>query len=320
MRPSRSETTAYATSILLVCAGVAGLIGAISPLTVIAAPQEARPSFEVASVKQNKSDAPPYSNFPLNTGDPYVENGGHFVATNWPLVTYVFFAYKLMGNQGRSLLSQLPSWATTDHFDIEARATGNPTKDQMRSMMQSLLAERFKLGLHTEKRETPVLAFVLAKAGKTGPQLQPHAAATACQPNAVPAPGDHIPSTFQQIVSGDMPGLCNVILGLPPRVPGRSRLAGRNVTIGYMADMFSQRVDRGRPMIDATGLAGKFDFDLEFVPEAPAGVAAGVNAAPESEGPTFEEALNDQLGIRVESTKSLTDVLVLDHVERPTEN
>jgi bla regulator protein blaR1 len=313
-----------ANSVLLVCAVAAGLLGAISPLTVMAAPQdglgalkEGRLSFEVASVKQNKSDAPPYSNFPLNTGDQYVENGGHFVATNWPLVTYIFFAYKLMGNQGRPLLSQLPPWATTDRFDIEARATGNPTKDQMRLMMQSMLAERFKLGLHTEKREIPVLALVLAKTGRTGPQLQPHDASAPCQPNAVPAPGDRIPSTFQQIVAGQMPSLCNVILGLPPSVAGRSRLAGRNVTIGFMADMFSQRVDRGRPMVDATGLPGKFDFVLEFTPEGPAAAPAG---EPQSEGPTFEEALTDQLGLKAESRKSLMDVIVLDRVERPTEN
>jgi bla regulator protein BlaR1 len=319
-----------ANSVLLVCAVAAGLVGVISPLTVMAAPQdgfgatptlkEAHLSFEVASVKPNKSDAPPYSNFPLNTGDPYVENGGHFVATNWPLVTYIFFAYKLMGNQGRPLLSQLPSWATTDRFDIEGRATGTPTKDQMRLMMQSLLAERFKLGLHTEKREIPVLALVLTKAGRTGPQLQPHDAAAPCQPNANPAPGDRIPNTIQQIVAGQMPGLCNVILGLPPSVAGRSRLAGRNVTIGFMADMFSQRVDRGRPMIDATGLPGKFDFVLEFTPEGPTSATAGANAEPQSEGPTFEEALNDQLGLKAESRKSLMDVIVLDRVERPSEN
>ena len=313
-----------ANSVLLVSTVAAGLVGAISPLTVVGAPQdgfdalkEAPLSFEVASVKRNKSDAPGYSNFPLNAGDAYIENGGHFVARNFPLVTYIFFAYKLMGNQGRPVLSQLPRWAIADGFDIEARAIGNPTKDQMRLMMRSLLAERFKLGLHTERREIPVLAFVLAKAGKTGPQLQPHDAATPCEPNAVPAPGDRYPNTFQQIVAGQMPSLCNVILGLPASVVGRSRLAGRNVTIGFMADMFSQRVDRGRPMIDATGLPGKFDFVLEFTPDGPTPATAG---EPQSDGPTFEEALTDQLGLKAESRKSLMDVIVLDNVERPTQN
>src|SRR5438045_3450155 len=81
-------------------------------------PLAAQP-FEVASVKPNKSDAPPSSNFPLNSGDFYTPNGGLFSASNFPLITYIFFAYKLQGNQGQSVVAQLPGWVMTDRFDIQ---------------------------------------------------------------------------------------------------------------------------------------------------------------------------------------------------------
>ncbi len=85
--------------------------------------------------------------------------------------------------------------------------------------------------------------------------------------------------------------------------------------------MFSQRVDLGRPVIDATGLAGNFDFLLEFTPESRGPTPPGVNVTPiDQDGPTFEEALRDQLGLKMESRKSLMDIVVVDHVEHSSEN
>ena len=284
------------------------------------APQANQLSFEAASVKPDKSDASPYSNFPLNSGDFYTSNGGLFSATNFPLVTYIFFAYKIMGNQAHFVVPQLPGWVMTDRFDIQARAAGNSTKDQMRLMMQSLLADRFKLFIHNEMREVPVLAFVLVKPGKTGPQLQPHPADAPCETSVAPPSRDNsIPDIFLRTAPGGFPAICNGILGIPPTVAGRSRLGGRNVTIGFMADMFSQRVDLGRPMIDETGLTGTFDFLLEFTPE-PKSSTPNSNTAPDPNGPTFEQALRDQLGLKMESRKSSMEVIVVDHVEHPSEN
>jgi uncharacterized protein (TIGR03435 family) len=123
---------------------------------------------------------------------------------------------------------------------------------------------------------------------------------------------------------GGFPPVCNTIVGVPPSVPGLSRFGGRNVTIGYMADMFSQIVDLGRPMIDATGLTGTFDFVVEFKPEShpnPQGpTQPGANAATDPDGPSFEQAVRDQLGLKLESRKSPMEVMVVDHVERPSEN
>ena len=135
-------------------------------------------SFEIASVKQNKSGSEVSNmNVPIGPGDIYPPNGGLFSGTNMPLVSYVYFAYKLSGTQFQFLLPQLSkssSWVTNDRFDIQARADGNPTKDQMRLMVQALLADRFKLAIHYETRELPVFALVLSKSGKTGPKLRPH--------------------------------------------------------------------------------------------------------------------------------------------------
>ena len=272
-------------------------------------------TFDVASVKVNKTDNPPNSNFPLGPGDVYVPNGGLFSATGFPLVTYLFFAYKIVNNQGQYLLPQLPAWATTDKFDIQARAEGNPGKDQMRILMRGLLADRFKLAMHTEKRDLPVLGLVLAKPGKTGPQLQAHAAGSDCPTNATadgPAP--------TATVAGGFPALCNGIFGMAPSNPGRQKMGARNVTLKFIADSLSGWASFGRPMTDQTGLSGTFDFTLEFTPELTGPLPPGATFQPDASGPTMEEALREQLGLKLESSKTTMEVQVLDHVERPSEN
>src|SRR4029078_443798 len=128
------------------------------------APQSA--SFEVASVKANRSSAAATSRFPLGPGDAYVP-GGVFSATNQPLVVYLRFAFKL----GQNDLAGLPPWVYDERFDIQARGPGNATKDEMRLMMRSLLGERFHVRTHTERQTGPVFDLVLVKTGVTGPQL-----------------------------------------------------------------------------------------------------------------------------------------------------
>jgi uncharacterized protein (TIGR03435 family) len=270
-------------------------------------------AFEVASIKPDKSDAPAYSNFPLNSGDMYTENGALFSARNFPLLTYIVFAYDLKGNQIHSLAPQLPHWVMTDGFDIEARAPGSSTKEQMRWMMRSLLADRFKFAFHPEKREVRVLALVQAKAGKTGPQLQPHPTDALCQTDSSGAPP--VANGILQKFPGGFPPICKGILGFQSGATSQSGLAGRNVSIAFMADMFSQRIDRGRPMIDATGLKGTFDFLIEFVPEP-----QGTLLPTDQKEPDFEQALREQLGLKLQSQKGSMDVMVVDHIERPTED
>lgn len=273
-------------------------------------------AFDVASVRPNKSDDAPTANFPLGPGDVYVPNGGYFAATNQPLINYIAFAWKIQGNQAQSLMSQLPRWVVTDHFDIQARATGNPTKDQMRLMMRSLLADRFKLAIHSETREASVFALVLAKPGKMGPQLRLHTEDVPCSTEPA-TPGGPAP---RQDIEGGFPLLCGGILGLPPKEGGHIRLGARNSKMSLIAEGLGVMGRVGRPVIDRTGLTGTFDFVIEFTPEFGNGPppAGDLQAA----APTlpFLDALREQLGLKVEPQKGPVEVLVADHVERPSDN
>lgn len=201
-------------------------LGGAAILPSFAQSGESQLAFEVASVKPNNSDAPARSNFPLNAGSMHTANGGLFSATNFPLVTYIFFAYNILGNRAHFLVPQLPGWVMSECFDIQARAAGNPTKDQMRLMMRTLLADRFKLAVHTGMRDAPVLALVLPKPGRTGPQLQPHPAGAPC-PTSVepPSAANPVPDIFSQKVPG-FPAICNSILGIPPQCAGPLTVRG----------------------------------------------------------------------------------------------
>ena len=127
--------------------------------------------FEAASVREDPT--PKYMvSMPVDSDDDWVPTGGLFDVEG-PLTMFISFAYKLP--QQHNMLSHMPEWAKTKYFKIQARAAGDPTKDQMRLMMQSLLAERFKLALHYEMQERPVLVMTLAKPGTMGPRLRLHA-------------------------------------------------------------------------------------------------------------------------------------------------
>ena len=276
-------------------------------------------AFDVASVKPNKSGNSPTSNFPLGPGDIYAPNGGFFSATNQPLITYLYFAYRIMSNQGRYLFPQLPEWVTTEKFDIQARAEGNPGKAEMRLMMRSLLADRFKLAVHYETRQVPLFAIVLVKPGKTGPQLQLHPHDTSCPTTPSPQP---IKAPQQlQTVAGGFPVLCNGLFPLPASERGRMRVGGRNVTIGFIADTMSGMADLGRAMFDKTGINDTVDFVLEWAPERRNSPQPGAASPPDApSGPTFQQALREQLGLKLESEKGPLEIIVVDHVEHPAEN
>jgi len=282
-------------------------------------------AFDVASVKQNKGAPsqtnPPYSNFPMGPGDMYSPNAGHFTARNWPLSFYIQFAYKMTQGQIQSLLKQLPDWASTDRFDIDARGTGDPGKDQMRLMMQALLAERFKLAIHTETQQLPVFALVLAKPGKTGPKLLPHAAGdTTCSnaPPAMPAPGSAPAPEPPRAIAGGFPVICGGLAGVPSSVPGRMALGYRNVAIPLIANQMPGFGQLDKPVIDETGLTGNFDFLIEFTPDLPAGMTPPPNF--DTTGPGFLQALSEQDGLKLISQKGPVDVMIVDHVEHPSEN
>jgi uncharacterized protein (TIGR03435 family) len=279
-------------------------------------------SFDVASVRQNKSGAPPAgdapsTNFPLGPGSVYVPNGGYFTAKNQPMIVYILFAYKVQGNQAQELLKQLPGWVMTDRFDIQARAAGNPTKDEMRLMMQSLLAERFHLSVRTETRVMPVYVLTLIKAGKPGPQLREHPIDSTCITEP-PKPGEPAPPPE---VDGGFPSLCGGILGMPPHKEGSIRLGARNARMSLVAEGLGQLGRLGRPVIDQTGMSGLVDFAIEFVPDVGSQLAGGApDAQSDLPGTSFLDALTQQLGLKIESTKAPVEMLVAQGIEHPSEN
>ena len=309
---------------LLAAAGAVTL-GLPLVIGVLAAPQQeaqsleamqaagVKMSFDTASVKQNMTNDRATRNIldiPL-TSDASVETGGRFSVTGTPLRDYIYFAYRLHIN-----LPGLPDWANTERFDIEARAQGNPTNDQYRLMMQSLLADKFKLAAHFETRQVPVYALTVADDGKVGPQLtidnEPCSMAlTAAQIQALNGPPRFSPSAEPQTI------VCGGIYEIPPTQSGRFRVAGKKITLALLARAMlgpaSGIMDRA--VVDRTGLDGTFDFSLEWVPP---GKMPGVTWDPN--GPTFNQAVQDQLGLNLEPATGPVKLLIIDHIEQLSGN
>jgi len=275
--------------------------------SVLFAQPAENPSFEVASVKSNRTEAPATTLFPLGPGDAYAANGGRFRATNQPLITYLRFAYRL----GSGDLLDLPRWVYTERFDVEARANREPAKDQMRLLVRSLLKDRFKLVVHTEQQTQAIFDLELARPGRTGPQLRAHQTE-----ECTSQPARRSPSIFA------LPTLpCGSIGFMTIGAPGsdRVRIVGNGEPVDRIAEALKiPPTGIDRHIRDRTGLSGTFDLSLEWsvvsdTVQAPIAVQDDVP-------PRFLEALKTQLGLTLSSTRGPVDVLVVDQVERPTEN
>jgi uncharacterized protein (TIGR03435 family) len=313
------------------------LLAAVASSVLSAATQAPNPTpaltFEVASVKQNKTGGTQHSNVPLDTGNVYsaidpsdsrTSTGGYFVAANQPLWQYIVFAYKLSGTQELALRfsffdglkSKVPGWVTggfdvsADRFDIEARTPGPATIDQMRLMMQALLADRFQLVVRHETRDAPAFALVLVRAGAPGPNLHHHSQSDAC-PTPTPQPASpSVPSAV-----GDLPPLCGVLAHVLSSDNPRSSFGARGVPLSLLATSLPTMTGMAtisRPVVDQTGLAGLYDFTLHWssFPDPETGDTAA----------SFREALKSQLGLVLKPTRAPIDILVIDRVERPSEN
>ena len=274
--------------------------------------------FDVASVKLKKSAGAYHVNFPIGNGAVMLPVGGRLSINDVPLRDIIAFAYKLTIPQTHASMLGLPSWVDSERFDIEARAEGNPTKDEFRLMVQSLLADRFQLTMHSETRPRPVFEMVLSKAGKPGPQLKPHADDTMC---VSPSAGSGT-TTAPAGPGAAMPPLpCGGIAGFGsmPNVPGQLWMGARKVTMDLLAaelSEFDESIDR--PVLDRTGLSGTFDVMVQFAPQSPDLEPRGFE--PDPSAPSFLEALNKQLGLRLEPQTAPFDVMIVDRLEQPSEN
>ena len=241
------------------------------------------PAFEAASVRRTATQAA--------GGDWVFRPGGQFTASNEIVLEVIRAAYdidtfRIVGG---------PDWIRSERYEIQARAGGDVTQDQTRLMLQRLLQERFRLRVSREPREIPIYALVFMRGDRrTGPRLQP-ASADGCVdrgPQPINVPRGALPS-------------CGRLVWNP------GRMSGRRVPLDLLAERLSTIL--GRVVVNQTGLTEMFDVDLEWTPDS--GPSFG-----SPEAPSLFTALGEQLGLRLASSTGEVNVLVVDSIERPTEN
>jgi uncharacterized protein (TIGR03435 family) len=271
--------------------------------TVAQTPATQKQRFEVASVKLNKSGGPPGR---LGTW------GNLFIAENYPILLVIQRAYGFPDEWlPREQLTGVPGWTLNDRFDIEAKIEGDPRaipNGEVWLMVQSLLQDRFQLKVHHEVRQLDVFNLVVANGGLkmklSGDQTPPKSddEVDTFDP-ASPPRGE---TSVTHTASGETV-LSGAAISISPslEVHRPHALPPRSVT-GLLRQS-------GRLVIDKTNRKGFFDFRLHFVPEELLG-------KPDVSGPTIFTALQEQLGLKLESARGPVEVLVIDSVQKPSEN
>jgi len=273
---------------------------------VLVAAQQEPLSFEVATIKLNKSGEPRQ----------FIQRqpGGRVTVTNFPVRGLITFAYQLAQFQ----LTGGPSWTTTDRFDMVAKLEGDSEfpppgsgPDPIMRAMQTLLADRFKLKLHREAREMDIYALVMAKAGGApGPGLKKSEVDCVAMQRA--RRGSPPPQGPPPIPAGGGPIPCAIMGG-----PGLIRFGG--FPISQITTMLGGMT--GRMVVDRTGLTGTWEFVLTFAAEQRGQPPPGVDLPPaDPTAPSIFTALQEQLGLKLEATKGPVDVTVIDSIEHPTED
>ncbi len=310
---------------------------------VNAKPADAKLEFEVASIRP--SVLPRRSVIRLGRqGGPGTGDPGRVTYTLSTIRDLVLDAYSVKRHQVLG-----PKWLDSERFDIVAKVPSGVTKEQIKVMLQNLLVERFKLTLHRENRELPIYALVT---GAQGPKLKASAATT-----DVPPTSDSHLSGARRGEPPLTPGLAKngMKIGpdgcpeMPPIAAGRAGnfmmmtpsgecMISHGQSMDGFATQLSNRFDR--PVIDETGLTGKYDLKLRYDPSSmpgerggpmmtkdgtglrPGGDDPAIRATPSGDSPpSIFDALQEQLGLKLKPQKGPVDVLVIDHVEKtPTEN
>jgi uncharacterized protein (TIGR03435 family) len=237
----------------------------------------ANPVFEVATIKPSRPDA---------QGIGIRVQGRQFSTLNTTLNDLIKFAYGIHAKQ----IIGAPPWGESEKYDITAvpEAQGVPNDKQLRTMVQKLLADRFQLKFHRDKRELSVYTIVLEK---TGHKLTKNES----NPNGLPGLG--------------LRGLGNLVI--------------RNANIGDFAGLL-QSLILDRPVVDQTGLSDRFDFTLLWTPDEFQFAGLGNRGAPpppaDGAAPDIFSAFKEQLGLKLDSTRAPAEVFVIDGVEKPSPN
>ena len=275
MRKNIVSACACAVLLLVITSGASQAVPRSQTSVII-------PRFEVASIKRNTSGS---------QGTNWRASGGRFVAENVSLRNLLRWSYWVQDFEIAEGANRIDS----DHYDIEAKTDVNSDVQEMRSMVQGLLQDRFKLVLHHETRELPVYVLTVAKDGS---KLKAGACITQ-EPNTPPAPGQ-LPSAYC--------GWSGI---------GNNNFQGTGIPVTILADYLGAVLKR--KVVDKTALAGTFDVSLRWAPD---GVSTGNPTVPstDSGGPSIFTAIQEQLGLKLDSAKGPVEVLVIDQLEKPSEN
>jgi len=290
-------------------------INAIAALVIVcglAHGQTADPAltFEVASIKPSPPpDGRPRAVRAIGVpGSPYGKDPGRFATENFSLSNLITMAYDIPYYR-----LSAPDLLVRSEFNVEAKMPVDTTKEQFQVMLQNLLAERFGLKVHWTSKQMDLYNLVVAKGG---PKLKP------AEPD--PPPGDE---DSRQAGPGGPPQLRADGYPIPP--PGNQKwmaimrdkavMRGHNETTAQMASAFSSQV--GGPVNDATGLTGNYDYLLYWSTSTGRSLSAAAPATSDVEGPSLFDAVQEQLGLKLEAKKGPVQVLVVDHVANsPTQN
>jgi uncharacterized protein (TIGR03435 family) len=238
---------------------------------------DANPAFEVATIKPSRPEA---------VGKGINVNGHQITTRNTSVSDLITFAYGVHGRQ----VTGGPSWIDTEKYDLQAEpdVAGAPNDRQVKMMFQKMLADRFQLTFHRDKKELTVYTL---NVGKTGPKLNK----SDSDPNGLPT------------------------LGLR----GLGRLFTRNASMADFAALM-QTTALDRPVVDQTGLTGKYDFTLDWTPDESQFGGRGRQAAPPVDNaevpPDLYTAIQQQLGLKLESTRAPVEVIVIERLEKPSAN
>jgi len=258
---------------------LAGILAVCVVATGVALTAQA--AFEVASIRRSTSASSGGSSSRM-------QPGGSYAATNMTLQQLIAAAYGIP----TARVFDGPGWASTDRYDIVARAAGSPTTEETARLLQALLRERFKLSARLEQRVLPVYALMLGRAGgEIGPRLW--RSEVDCTDRRAP------------VTTGDL--TARPVCGIPLLVSkGVSFFLAGDVPMSTVAQALSGAA--GRPVLDRTGLTGRYDISVDWA------------SSPDVDSISVFTAVQEQLGLKLESTTAPLDVVVIDRVERPSEN
>ena len=256
--------------------------------------QSTAPAPKLDDPKASKSDRPKFNAFDVATIKPVGPDDGkgrfitmqgihRFVVKDYTLKLLIAAAYDL----NPKTISGGPAWVESDHYNILAETPGEvrPSHDEQMTMLRALITDRFKLTFHREAKDFSIFELQVIK---SGPKLKPAAA-----PDQPPAVG---------------PGVV---------YPQRIVLPARNATMGDFTSLL-QRAILDRPVVDKTGLPGRYDFDLEWAPDETQFGGDVPVASADAPSPPLFRAIQDQLGLRLVATRGPVDALIVNTAEHPS--